>query len=105
MTEIPLRPGEMLRIENQDGRVLTLFAPPGAGPWEIRFGARRERWWKRWIRSWREDRQARRLALLDRRLLADIGLSQGAGTPLATRIRAYQQDELRRAIMVRHGLM
>jgi len=56
--EISLRPGEALRIENEDGSIMTVFAPPGAALWEIRVAARE-------------------LALFDERLLTDIMSQQG----------------------------
>jgi hypothetical protein len=103
--EISLRPGEALRIENEDGSVLTVSAPPGAELWEIRVDARRDPWWKCLIRAWREDRAARELAPFDERLLTDIGLGPHAGNPLATRVYNYRQQELRRISMARLGLM
>ena len=107
MTEISLLPGEALRVENPSGvLLLSVSAPAGVEPlWEVRFGEPRASWWRRWLLAWREDREARSLAQLDERLLNDIGLAPCAGNSLATRIHACRQDELRRAILVRHGLM
>ena len=73
------------------------------GNWEVRF--RRELWWNRWLRSWRETRAAVRLAELDERTLKDIGLGEWVADPLARRIRAQRELELRRVAMARLGLM
>jgi hypothetical protein len=109
VTDILLRPGDALRIEHDDGSVMTVLAPPGAELWEIRLGGRRDSWWKRWLRRWfrarREERDARQLALFDERLLNDIGLGPNAENPLATRAHNYRQQELRRISMARLGLM
>ena len=103
--EILLRPGEALRIENEDGSIMTVSAPPGAALWEIRVAARGDPWWKCWMRAWREDRDARELALVDERLLTDIGLGPNAGNSFATRIHCYRQQELRRIAMSQQGLL
>jgi uncharacterized protein YjiS (DUF1127 family) len=112
VTDILLRPGDVLRIEGDDGSVLTVSVPPGAELWEIQVGARRSRivrallgWWKHHTAAWHEERAARELAQLDERLLADIGLGPHAGNPLATRVHNYRQQELRRIEMGRLGLM
>jgi GNAT superfamily N-acetyltransferase len=52
---------------------------PDGRAWEIEIVWRRDPWWQRWIRAWREDRQARLLAQLDPRILEDIGLGPGSG--------------------------
>ena len=107
MTEILLRPGEALRVENPSGvLVLSVSTPAGVEPrWEVRFDEPRASWWRRWLLAWREDREARSLAQLDERLLNDIGLGPGAGNSLAARIHAHRQHELRRVEMSRLGLM
>ncbi len=74
------------------------------GNWEIRVVTRRDAWWKRWLRAWREDREALRLAELDERTVKDIGLEQCAGS-FAARVHAYREQELRRLAMARLGLM
>jgi uncharacterized protein YjiS (DUF1127 family) len=97
VTEILLRPGETLRIENDGARVM-----------EIRIGARRSvwlDWWRRCVQAWREERAARQLSQLDARLLNDIGLGPSAGHSLAARVHAYRQQESPRLVMARLGLM
>jgi uncharacterized protein YjiS (DUF1127 family) len=107
MTELLLRPGEVLRVENPGGvLLLRVSTPAGAEPqWEVRFDAPRASWWNRWLLAWREEREARSLAQLDERLLNDIGLGPCAGNPLAVRIHAHRQHELRRLQMSRLGLI
>ena len=72
-------------------QVIEIVQRPGSI--EIRFG-RRLAWWRRWVQAWREDRQALRLAELDERILKDIGLES-----------CYRQQELRRFMMSRQGLI
>ena len=97
MSEILLRPGEALRIENDGGRVII----------EVWFAARRGLlgWWRRRVQAWREERAARGLAQFDEHLLNDIGVGPSAGNPLAERIHAYRQQESQRQAMARLGLM
>lgn len=97
MSEILLRPGEALRIENDGGRVII----------EVRLAARRGLlgWWRRRVEAWREERDARQLAQLDARLLNDIGLGPSAGHLIAARIHAYRQQESRHQAMARVGLL
>ena len=73
-----------------------LIAHLEGGNWEIRVVVRRDPWWKRWIKAWREDRESRQLALFDQRLLNDVGLGADSGHALATRIHYYREQELRR---------
>lgn len=73
------------------------------GNWEIRF--RREPWWRRWLRAWREDRAALQFAELDERTLKDIGLDRHAGCAFAARVCAYREQEFRRVAMAGLGLM
>ncbi len=107
MTEILLRPGEVLRVEDPSGvLVLSVSTPAGVeARWEVRFSEPRASWWSRWLLAWREEREARSLARLDERLLKDIGLGPCAGNSLAARIHAHRQHELRRVEMSRLGLM
>ena len=72
MAAISLRVGEAVRIHGAGG--LTLVFRPDGRPWEIEIVPRRDPWWRRWMRAWRDDRQARLLAQLDERILEDIGL-------------------------------
>jgi hypothetical protein len=72
-------------------RVLVLRCE--GGNWEIRF--RREPWWKRWLRAWRENRSALTLAELDERTLRDIGMDA----------EAFRRREQRRIDIARLGLM
>jgi hypothetical protein len=73
------------------------------GNWEVRF--RREAWWRRWLRAWREERAALKLAELDERTLKDIGLDACGCNPLGRRIHVYREQESRRSAMARLGLM
>jgi hypothetical protein len=82
-------------------RVLVLRCE--GGNWEIRF--RREPWWERWLRAWRENRTAPRLAALDENTLKDIGLGHSACHPLARRIHAHRHAEFRRLAVARLGLI
>ena len=75
------------------------------GNWEVRVVVRRDPWWVRWVRAWREHRAALRLAELDERTLDDIGLGHCATHPLARRIHAQREQEFRRTAMARLGLM
>jgi uncharacterized protein YjiS (DUF1127 family) len=90
-------------------QVIEIVLRPGSI--EIRFGARRRfaqtlvDWWRRRVSEWREDRDALRLAELDERTLKDIGLGHCAESPLASRVHAYRQQELRRVAMSQLGLM
>jgi uncharacterized protein YjiS (DUF1127 family) len=97
MSEILLRPGEALRIENDGGRVVI----------EIRLAARHGLlgWWRRCVQAWREERAARELAQIDERLLNDNGLGPSAGNSLAARVHAYRQQESRRLVTAQLGLM
>lgn len=99
MTSVSLRPGQTLRIESNN---LSLLLRSNGAAWEIQFV---NPWWKRWLRAWREERQARLLAELDERILRDIGLHAAAGDRLAARVEAYRQQELRRIAMGRLGLV
>ena len=103
MAEISLHAGESLRIQNGNG-VSLLLRPEGAS-WEIEVLARRDPWWKRWLRAWREDEQAWLLARLDEHLLRDIGMGAASGNPLAARVHAYREDERRRSAMAQLGLI
>jgi len=89
----------MLRSVSQ---VIEIALRPGVI--EIRF-AGRDPWWRRWLRAWRKQREVRSLALLDERVLKDIGLGPCAGGDLAARIHACRQQELRRMAMARLGLI
>jgi Domain of unknown function (DUF1127) len=75
------------------------------GNWEVRVVVRRDPWWRRWVRAWREHREARELASCDERLLNDIGLGPNAGNSLATRVHVYRQRELWRIAMSQRGLI
>ena len=75
------------------------------GNWEVRVVVRRDPWWRRWARAWREHREVRELALFDERLLDDIGLGPNAGNALATRVHSYRQLELRRIAIFQRGLI
>jgi len=75
------------------------------GNWEVRVVVRRDPWWRRWVRAWREQWVARELALYDERLLNDIGLGPNAGGSLATRVHVYRQQELRRSAIFQQGLI
>jgi uncharacterized protein YjiS (DUF1127 family) len=87
------------------GQVIEILLRPGSI--EVRFARRRRPldWWRRWLRAWREGREAVKLSELDERILHDIGLGLGAGGSLAGRIHAHRQDEARRHAMARLGLM
>jgi uncharacterized protein YjiS (DUF1127 family) len=100
MAEISLRPGEALRIESGSG--LTLVLRPHGEGWEVKVV---NPWWKRWLRAWHEERQARLLAELDERILRDIGLHAASENSLTARVEAYRQQDLRRITMSRLGLM
>jgi hypothetical protein len=79
MAAFSLPAGEALRIRSGGGLAL-VFRPDGR-VWEIEIVWRRDPWWQRWIRAWREDRQARLLAPLDPRILEDIGLGPESTNP------------------------
>ena len=103
MAAISLPAGEALPIRSGGG--LDLVFQPDGRAWEIELVPRRDPWWRRWIRAWREDEQARLLAQLDERILEDIGLGAGSGNPVALRAHKYQQQEIRRIAMTKLGLL
>ena len=94
----------MVGMRFMENGLLLIMRRDGAS-WEIQVVRRREPWWKRWLRAWREEEQARLLAQLDERTLRDIGLDAGSGNPLAARADAYRQQEAWRIAMARLGLM
>jgi Domain of unknown function (DUF1127) len=103
MAAISLRAGEAVRIHGAGG--LTLVFRPDGRPWEIEIVPRQDPWWRRWMRAWRDDGQARLLAQLDERTLEDLGLGAGSGNPVAARAFEYRQQEMRRTAMARLGLL
>ena len=100
MAEISLRAGEALRIDGFDG--LSVRLRSNGNGLEIQFI---NPWWKRWLRVWREAAQTRVLAELDEHILRDIGMHPGSSHPLATRLHALRQQELRRIAIARFGLV